>query len=99
MNRIIATLSVSAIAVSLAGGLQPASAATAHNSQAGGLGASANANDSTVSSRRVKHAAKHAAVTPAADADRDAGMYVVKPQTVPEYFGHGAGSDGAMPQE
>ena len=37
----------------------PANAATAHNSQAGGYGSSANVNDSTVSSPRVKHAAKH----------------------------------------
>ena len=37
----------------------PANAATAHNSQAGGYGSSANVNDSTVSSPHVKHAAKH----------------------------------------
>ncbi len=37
----------------------PASAASAHNSQAGALGPSQNPSDSTVSSRRVKHAAKH----------------------------------------
>ncbi|WP_237482712.1 hypothetical protein [Lichenibacterium dinghuense] len=36
-----------------------ANAATAHNSQAGGFGASSNAGDSTVSSRHVKHSAKH----------------------------------------
>ena len=36
-----------------------ASAATAHNSQAGGFGASSNAGDSTVGSRHVKHADKH----------------------------------------
>ncbi len=34
-------------------------AATAHNSQAGGVGPSSNAGDSTVSSRHVKHSAKH----------------------------------------
>lgn len=34
-------------------------AATAHNSQAGGFGASSNATDTTVSSRHVKHADKH----------------------------------------
>ena len=36
-----------------------AMAATAHNSQAGGVGPSSNAGDSTVSSRHVKHSAKH----------------------------------------
>ena len=36
-----------------------ASAATAHNSQAGGIGMSSNAGASTVGSRRVKHADKH----------------------------------------
>ncbi|RYC28961.1 hypothetical protein D3273_26425 [Lichenibacterium minor] len=33
-------------------------AATAHNSQAGGVGPSSNAGDSTVSSRHVKHSVK-----------------------------------------
>ena len=37
----------------------PASAATAHNSQAGGFGSSKNNTDSTPASPRVKHAAKH----------------------------------------
>ena len=36
-----------------------ATAATAHNSQAGGIGQSSDANASTVNSRRVKHSAKH----------------------------------------
>ena len=37
-------------------------AATAHNSQAGGYGPSANPTDSTPASPRVKHAAKHKAM-------------------------------------
>lgn len=37
----------------------PAKAASAHNSQAGGIGDSQNPTDSTVNSRRVKHRAKH----------------------------------------
>ena len=40
-----------------------------------------------VSSRHRKHAAKHAKLVTPADVDRDAGMYVVKPQNQPEYFG------------
>ena len=65
----------------------PASAATAHNSQAG-------AYDSTVGSRRVKHAAKHPDAVQS-ETDRDAGMYVVKPQADPEYFSHASGSRGS----
>ncbi len=37
----------------------PVVAATAHNSQAGAYGPSSNVTDSTPSSPRVKHAAKH----------------------------------------
>ena len=40
----------------------PANAASAHNSQAGGVGQSSNPNASTVNSRRVKHSAKHKAM-------------------------------------
>ena len=72
----------------------PASAATAHNSQAGGIGTSKNAYDSTVGSRRVKHAAKHPDAVQS-ETDRDAGMYVVKPQADPEYFSHASGSRGS----
>lgn len=72
----------------------PAHAATAHNSEAGGIGQSTNPGASTVNSRRVKHAAKHAAATEA-EPDRDAGMYIVKPQPSPEYFSHSTGSDGS----
>lgn len=43
----------------LAGLSAPAQAASAHNSQAGGIGQSQNPTDSTVNSRRVKHSAKH----------------------------------------
>ena len=32
------------------------------------------------------------------DVNRDAGMYEVKPESAPEYFGHAGGSDGSMPQ-
>lgn len=71
----------------------PASAATAHNSQAGGIGTSKNAYDSTVGSRRVKHAVKHPDAAQS-EAGRDAGMYVVKPQPDSEYFSHASGSRG-----
>lgn len=43
------------------------------------------------------HLAHYVKPDTASDADRDAGMYVVKPQSEPEYFGHGVGSDGSMP--
>ena len=89
----------SVLALSMAGSLGVAEAATAHNSQAGGFGQSKNAGATTVNSRRIKHAAKHTKPAAAPEADRDAGMYVVKPQTPPEYFGHGTGSDGSMPQD
>lgn len=75
----------------------PVQAATAHNSQAGEFGASANATSSTPSSRRVRHASKAAVTAP--ETDRDAGMYVVKPQSQPEFFGHATGSDGTMTGE
>lgn len=50
---------VTVLALPIASLPAPASAASAHNSQAGGFGQSQNATDSTVSSRRVKHEAKH----------------------------------------
>ena len=43
------------------------------------------------------HLAHYVKPNTASDADRDAGMYVVKPQSEPEYFGHAAGSDGSIP--
>ena len=46
-----------------------------------------------------RHIVKNINPNSASDADRDAGMYIVKPQAEPEYFGHAAGSDGSMPQE
>ncbi|MGI4767463.1 MAG: hypothetical protein ACRYGP_20660 [Janthinobacterium lividum] len=87
------------MSLSMVGSLGVAEAATAHNSQAGGFGQSKNSGATTVNSRRIKHAAKHTTPAAAPEADRDAGMYVVKPQTPPEYFGHGTGSDGSMPQD
>jgi hypothetical protein len=94
LTAVAAVLALPIIALSV-----PASAATAHNSQAGAFGTSSNDGDTTVGSRHLKHAAKHASITTPADADRDAGMYVVKPVREPEYFGHASGSDGSMPQE
>lgn len=44
------------------------------------------------------HLAVNVKANTASDADRDAGMYVVKPQSEPEYFGHASGSDGSIPQ-
>lgn len=96
-SRYAAIVAVAALSMVCAAGA--AEAATAHNSQAGGFGQSKNAGATTVSSRRIKHAAKHKVDAAAPEADRDAGMYVVKPQTAPEYFGHGTGSDGSMPQD
>ena len=81
-------LALPAVALSL-----PAQAATAHNSQAGDFGASSNPTSSTPASRRVRHASKAAVTAP--ETDRDAGMYVVKPQASPEFFGHATGSDGS----
>lgn len=75
----------------------PARAATAHNSQAGEFGASSNPTSSTPASRRVRHASKAAVTAP--ETDRDAGMYVVKPESAPESFGHATGSDGSMTSE
>ncbi len=43
--------------------------------------------------------AHYAKPNTASDADRDAGMYVVKPHSEPEYFGHATGSDGSSPQD
>ena len=45
------------------------------------------------------HLAHYVKPNTASDADRDAGMYIVKPQSEPEYFGHGVGSDGSVPQD
>ncbi len=59
MTKISIILSVGAMLASTAVLNTAASAATAHNSQAGGVGASSNAGDSTVGSRHVKHADKH----------------------------------------
>lgn len=87
----VAVLSTTAVSM-------PVMAATAHNSQAGAFGASSNPGDTTVNSRRVKHAAKHAALAPSGE-DRDAGMYIVKPHAEPEYTSHAAGSDGSVPPE
>ena len=100
MKLFQATIAVAKLIVPLYSTSGSANAATAHNSQAGGIGQSKNANASTVNSRRVKHAAKHSSQAAAPEGeDRDAGMYVVKPQNAPEYFGHGTGSDGSMPQD
>lgn len=99
MNSSRFLILISALSLSMAGSLSSAEAATAHNSQAGGFGQSKNAGATTVNSRRIKHVAKHTTQAAAPEADRDAGMYVVKPQTPPEYFGHGTGSDGSMPQD
>lgn len=57
--RLLNIAAVALIASSLALISGSAIAATAHNSQAGGVGPSSNAGDSTVSSRHVKHSAKH----------------------------------------
>ena len=59
MTKISIVLSVGAMLASTAVMGTAASAATAHNSQAGGYGPSSNAGDSTVGSRHVKHADKH----------------------------------------
>lgn len=99
MRLRIVALAASGLAMSLLCVADVAVAATAHNSQAGGVGQSTSPNASTVNSRRVRHAAKHKPVAAAPEADRDAGMYIVKPETPPEYFGHGTGSDGSMPAE
>ena len=94
MKSFTFAIAATILALPLAALSVPASAATAHNSQAGGIGTSKNAYDSTVGSRRVKHAAKHPdAAQP--EADRDAGMYVVKPQPDSEYFSHASGSRGS----
>ena len=45
-----------------------------------------------------RHLVKNIKPNTASDADSEAAPYVSKPQTVPEYFGHGTGSDGSMPQ-
>ena len=94
ITAVAAVLAVPAIMLSI-----PAGAATAHNSQAGGFGASSNAGDTTVNSRHLRHVVKHAKLITPSDTDRDAGMYIVKPQQDPEYFGHGSGSDGSMPSD
>ena len=47
----------------------------------------------------AKNATQTAAPNTATDVDRDAGMYIVKPQSDPEIFGHATGSDGSMPSE
>ncbi len=99
MKAFVVTAAAAVLAMPILVLSLPADAATAHNSQAGAFGASSNAGDTTVSSRHRKHAVKHAKLATPADVDRDAGMYVVKPQNQPEYFGHGTGSDGSMPQE
>ena len=57
--RILNLVSVAMIASPLAIVSGSAIPATAHNSQAGAFGGSTNAGDSTVSSRHVKHSAKH----------------------------------------
>lgn len=44
------------------------------------------------------HLATYRNPNTASDVNRDAGMYVVKPEAQPEYFGHATGSDGSMPQ-
>ena len=99
MKTVIITAAAAILAMPVMALSLPADAATAHNSQAGAFGDSSNAGDTTVSSRHRKHAAKHAKLVTPADVDRDAGMYVVKPQNQPEYFGHATGSDGSAPQE
>ncbi len=57
--RLLNLAAVALIALPLAALSGSAIAATAHNSQAGGVGASTNAGDSTVGSRHVKHSMKH----------------------------------------
>lgn len=94
MKIFISAIAATIWALPLATLSAPASAATAHNSQAGGVGQSKNAYDSTVGSRRVKHAAKHPDAAQSGT-DRDAGTYVVKPQSDPEYFSHASGSRGS----
>ena len=59
MKALNIILSAGAMLASTAVMSTAGSAATAHNSQAGGFGSSSNAGDSTVSSRHVKHADKH----------------------------------------
>ncbi len=57
--RLAAALAVLALPFAALSMPVPAKAASAHNSQAGGIGDSQNPTDSTVNSRRVKHRAKH----------------------------------------
>ncbi len=59
MTKVSIILSVGAVLASTALLNTTASAATAHNSQAGSVGASSNSGDSTVGSRHVRHADKH----------------------------------------
>lgn len=93
MTMLRTFVTASLLALPAAGVSVSARAATAHNSQAGEFGASANPTASTPASRRVKHASKAAVTAP--ETDRDAGMYVVKPESAPEFFGHATGSDGS----
>ena len=62
MNRIKIALGTLLLTLPMVALSAPANAATAHNSQAGGIGSSSNAGDSTVGSRHVKHSAKHMAM-------------------------------------
>lgn len=57
--RLAAALAILALPVAALSAAAPAKAASAHNSQAGGIGDSQNPTDSTVNSRRVKHRVKH----------------------------------------
>lgn len=97
MTMLRTTMTAVILAGSAMGMSLPAVAATAHNSQAGEFGATSNPTSSTPSSRRVRHASKAAVTAP--ETDRDAGMYVVKPESAPESFGHATGSDGSMTSE
>lgn len=61
MRHTIGRLAGALVALALAALPGAALAASAHNSQAGAYGQSQNPTDSTPSSPRVKHAAKHRA--------------------------------------